>query len=318
MRFLFECSLYLSKKHWKYNAKNVGGTFLKVFGVPWLIVEPCAYFVTPIADLTRGNWGLFLAYAGVALLWAVIKCKPKSLVEHRLKGRDVSIEIRITNIFCVEGAFVISTNSTFDTSISKGLISPHSLQGQFTKRYYYNAESHHYNEEQINSDINESLAGQKPIGLLTDGRKGKTERYEIGTVAQVRPKNKLVYLLAIAHMNKHGNAESSFEEVIEGLGKLWNYIAGRGDLVPLVVPALGTGRARITAPREEMIREIINSFVTACSESRFAPKLTIVISPGDYREYNIDLLELGDYLWHVCQYTDLKSKTDTGKGEAIP
>ena len=317
MRFLFECSLYFSKKHWKYNAKNVGSTFLKVFAVPWVIVEPCAYFVTQIADLTRGNKWFFLTYVVVAVLWAVIKCRPRSLVEHRLKGRDVWIEIQITNIFDVEGAYVISTNTTFDTSVSKGLISPLSLQGQFTKRYYYNEERYHYNEEQLDRDIEESLVGQEPIKLLTDGRKGKTARYEIGTVAQVRPNNQLVYLPAIAHMNKHGTAGSSPEEVIEALGKLWNYIAVRGELAPLVVPILGTGRAKITVPREEMIREIVNSFIAACSEKRFAPKLTIVISPEDYREPNIDLPELGHYLRHLCQYTDFKSKTDTGKGEAI-
>lgn len=318
MNFLFECSLYFSKKHWKHNTKNVGVTFLKVFGVPWLIVEPCAYFITPIADLTRGNKVFFLGYFVVAVLWAVIRCRPKSLVRHRLKGRDVSIEIGITNIFDVEGAYVISTNSTFDTSISKGSISPHSLQGQLTKRYYYNEESYHYNEEQLDRDIEESLAEQMPIESLTDGRKGKTERYEIGTVAKVRPKNQLVYLLAIAHMNRHGTARSSFEEVIEGLGKLWNYIAVRGGQDPLVIPVLGTGPAKVQVSREAMIREIIGSFITACSESRFAPKLTIVISPEDYREYNLDLHELGDYLRHLCQYTGLKSNTDTGKGEALP
>ena len=119
-------------------------------------------------------------------------------------------------------------------------------------------------------------------------------------------------------MDKSGKAYSSFEEVIENLGKLWNNIADQGELEPLVVPVLATGRARVNVTREKMIREIIQSFIAACSEKKFTEKLTIVISPQDYREHSINLHELGDYLRHVCQYTDLKDKTDSGEGEAVP
>lgn len=308
MRFI---SLYLTKTYWKYNWKNIGNTFLKALGAILLIVRSCSHFVPQTADWTRGNWKFYLVCLGVGIIWAIIECKPKSLVKCKLMGRDIWIEIRISNIFEVKGAFIISTNSTFDTSISKGLISPNSLQGQFTEKYYGN-------EKHLDNDIEESLAGQGPIKLLKDGRKGKTKRYEIGTVAKVRPgENQLVYLLAIARMNQDGKAESSFEEVIDGLGQLWNYIADRGELEALVIPIVGTGLGRLTQTREEMIREIIGSFIAACSENRFSEKLTIVISPKDYREHSINLYELGNYLRHLCQYTDLKSKTDTGKGEAI-
>ena len=308
MRFL---SLYFSKTFWKYNWKNIGGTFFKALGVGLLVVRFLSHFVPQIADGTHGNWRFSLVVIGVGVIWALIECGPKSLVKCNLKGRDVGIEIRISNIFDVEGAFIISTNSTFDTSISEGLISPNSLQGQFTKRYYDD-------EEHLNNDLEKSLTEQVPVSLAEKKRKGKKERFDIGTVAKVRPKDQLVYLVAIAHMDENGKAYSSYEEVIESLGKLWNYIAAQGELEPLVVPVLGTGLARLTVEREEMIREIIGSFITACSEKKFAEKLTIVISPEDYREHDIDLHELENYLRHVCQYTDLKSKTDTGKGEAIP
>ena len=69
-------------------------------------------------------------------------------------------------------------------------------------------------------------------------------------------------------------------------------------------------------PREEMIREIIKSFITAYSEKKFCEKLTIVISEDDYRKQGIDLQGLGNYLRHLCRYTDIKSKTDAGKGRS--
>ncbi len=313
MKFFFKCSLYFSKTYWKYNWKNAGRDFLRFYGIFWLIVEPSSIFFPEITDWTRGNWKLFFAYVALALLCAIWRNNPAPVVSCRLSGRDVSIEIRISNIFNVKGAaFVIGTNSTFDTSISRGLISAKSLQGQFTKEYYDK-------EEHLDSDLAEALAEEKSILLHDDDRKGKKEIYEIGTVAKVCPKGQLVYLVAIAHMNKEGRAESNFEEVVESLGKLWNSIAERGELEPLVVPVLGTGLARLVeVTREEMIREIIKSFIPACAVKKFCEKLTIVISERDYREWEIDLRELGDFLRHRCKYTDLKNTTDSGKGKAIP
>ena len=120
-------------------------------------------------------------------------------------------------------------------------------------------------------------------------------------------------------MTKDGKAESTFEEVVEGLGKLWNHIAERGELEDLVVPVLGTGLARLPdTTREDMIKEIIQSFIAACSAKKLCQNLTIVISNKDYRDWEIDIYELRDFLRHHCKYTDLKKKTDKGKGTAIP
>ena len=84
------------------------------------------------------------------------------------------------------------------------------------------------------------------------------------------------------------------------------------------MPVLGTGHTRINVSREAMIREIISSFIPACSEKKFCEKLTIVIWRKDYLESRINLQKLGDYLQHLCEYADIRSRTDTGAGEEIP
>ncbi len=316
MKFFFKCSLYISKTYWKYNSKNVGRKFLQAYGFFWLILEPLSCFVPQTTDWSRGNWKLFLLYLALAVLWAIVRCSPTPLVSCRLNDKDVSIEIRIDNIFNVKGVFVISTNTTFDTDMSASLISPKSLQGQFTNKYYDKV-------EHLDRDLEDVLKGE-PISEEKVGKTkrheigGKTKCYEIGTVARICPKDQVVYLVAIAHMDENGKAYSSLKEVIKGLGELWYYIGKHGELEPLVVPVLGTGLTRLDNPREEVIREIIQSFITACSEKKFSKKLTIVISESDYREYKIDLEELGNYLQHHCKYTVLKNKADTGEGEAIP
>ena len=45
-----------------------------------------------------------------------------------------------------------------------------------------------------------------------------------------------------------------------------------------------------------MIIEIITSFIAACTEKKFCEKLTIIISENDYRQHDVNLEELGNYL----------------------
>ena len=312
--------LFLSK------LKNIIYTdFLKlvisVLSSIWLLIEMGSFSVPWVEKWARGNGWLFLGCLGLALLWGLAQFIRQRTderqrtdvlsVSHQLAKNDILIEIRVDDIFNIEGAFVISTNTTFDTEISKDLISEDSLQGQFTVKYY------HKKVEYLDHDLEEQLKNQK-FTLMEDSRKGKKKRYELGTVVKLKPENQVTYLVAVADMNEHGVATGSFKKMIECLGKLWHYIGEQGELGHLVVPVLGTGRARINVPREDMIREIIKSFISACSEKRFSEKLTIVISESDYRKYKIDLEELGNYLRHHCKYTVLKNKEDTGDGEAIP
>ena len=85
------------------------------------------------------------------------------------------------------------------------------------------------------------------------------------------------------------------------------------------MPVLGTGFSRIQETREEVLREIVQSFVAACSEWVFCEKLTIVISPSDAAMHNISIEEIGSYLTHVCRYTRYSSGSSdaSGTGTAI-
>ena len=290
----------------------------------WIAIELLSHFVDAFDEWSGGNLLMLVviivvgAFVGIVCFlrkrakMLAISEEPKILsVSEKLSEADVLIEIRVDDIFNIEGGvFVISTNTTFDTDISGGLISADSLQGQFTQRYY-NAVEH------LDYELEQKLENQS-FTLVKDNRKGKQKRYEIGTVVGLQPQGQMAYWIAIADTNEHGVPDGSLEEIVECLGKLWHHIGEQGELGNLIVPVLGTGRARVNAPREKMIREIIQSFIAACSEKKFAEKLTIVISPKDHCEYDIDLHELEKFLQHLCKYTEFKDETATGKGEAIP
>ena len=143
------------------------------------------------------------------------------------------------------------------------------------------------------------------------------KRYKIGTVVALRPNEQMAYFVAVAQLNEHGVAEASLGEVRTSLGELWHFIGARGDLGSLVIPVIGTGRARVHVSKREMIREIAGSFIAACSERRFCKRLTIVVYEDDYIDDHIELRELGDYIGHLCQYVQMRKSGDAGDGKAI-
>jgi hypothetical protein len=301
---LWRC--YHHVKAWLRNLLSMQAlsVVLSSFGTLWLLVEIATFFVadTKAPNAIRHAWPLF---ALVGLLIAVLRCRPHLTVSHKLNGRDVTIEIAVGDVFSFPGALIIGSNATFDTLISRELISERSVQGIFTKKYYGDA-------TQLDAELSSNL--RDVAGENLQGRRiGKAKKYPIGTCVRVNPKQRTGYLLAIAEINEHGVASGNFNDLKESLAKLWEFVGRRGSKEPLIMPVLGTGFSRLPQTREEVVREMIKSFVAACSEMTFADKLTIVIAPYDMEKYSISLDELGSFLRHVCSYTVFS----TGKQPAV-
>ena len=285
--------VYLSKKHLKNcrQFKTIITTACYVYSGCWLVIEILSYFHTTFEEWARDNHRLLIIIFFFGLVIGIIrylrKCAKMLSVTHPLEGQDISIEIRVGDIFSIEGAFIISTNTAFDTDMLGGPVSPESLQGQFTKKYYDKVG--YLDQELTNALIAEEfvLDGEEPE---------RKESYEIGKVIKVSPRGQVAYFVAIDELREYGGIESSLDNVREGLGSLWYYIGVQGVLNPLVIPVLGTGHSGIPISRERMIIEIITSFIAACTEKKFCEKLTIIISENDYRQHDVNLEELGNYL----------------------
>jgi hypothetical protein len=294
-------SLYIAKA-WLKNlfSLKAATAWLSAFGALWLLVEITTFFfqnvllfgTMKLPDYIRSLWPLFFA-AGLGL--AVFATKPRLSICGKLNGRDIFVRIVIGDLLLVPGAIVIGSNTTFDTRISSTLISERSVQGLFTHRYYGD-------QRQIQAELADELKGL-PSTPLTGRREGNSLRYEIGSCAALHPKGRTAYFLAIADVNEHGVCSAKFEDLKECLAKLWVFIGNRGSKEPVAMPILGTGFGRLPQTRTEVIHEIIQSFVAACSEKTFCEDLTIVIRPADIEKYSISLDELEAFLHHECKYT---------------
>jgi len=278
---------------------------LSSFGALWLAVEISTFFFadTQLPVTIRKSWQWF---GVIGLFIATWLCRPHLSESYMLNGRDVTIEIAVGDLFAFPGALIIGSNTTFDTRISRELISERSVQGIFTRRFYGD-------ETQLDVELSSGLSGL-PCHELSGSRVGKTKKFPMGTCVRLNPKKRTGYFVAIADINEHGVASGTFNDLKEALAHLWVFIGRRGLKESLVMPVLGTGFSRLSQTREEIVREMIKSFIAACSERTLADKLTIVITPEDVSKHRISLDELGAFLRHECRYASFSNNNQQAVG----
>lgn len=299
--------LLLSRSYWNHAfslTRFIKAIFV-AFGSFWA-VQP-VWEILPEAQQAslRPFWWVL---AILAILNGIRDVWPTRRIECRLKGRDVTIAIEVGDVFQTNDAIVVGSNQTFDTL--SAWISKDSVQGQYTAKYY-DSISH------LDTDLDTALAGQH---FVHDAQKnvGKQRVFPVGTTAQVKAKNRNAYLVAISNFNHHGVATGTMEDVRVALAGCWQYITDRaGNISALRMPVIGTGFTRLVETRETVIKEIVQSFVVACSERRFCEALTVVISPADYKKYDINLGALEKYLEYLCHFTEFKQPADQGQGAPV-
>lgn len=292
--FYYYAKLYLkSFLSWK-----MLGSVLSSFGSLWILISILDYYSSPaISSLLKTHWALFLV-AGCVL--GGFLGRPCLSCRCSLKDRDIHIEIKVADLFRQKGSWIINTNTTFDTE-TPSLIKPETVQGQLTTRFYSDWRV-------LDNQVSEELKNRCPSEELNDGRHGKSTRYPFGETISIRPtKDQIAYLVAIADMNEHGNASGSLDSLRQALAGLWDFIRTRGDQGDLVVPVLGTGPTRLKQNREQIVTEIVRSFIAASTEATFCPKLTVVIYPSDASKYKIDLRNLRNFLEVICNFNSIVS-----------
>ena len=289
-----------------FSVKVLVSSLLQGLGMLWVAVEAVSFFSPNTSDALRELWWGFLAAGGT---WGVYRAWPRRWVRSRVSGTDTWVEIRVGDLFAKEGAVVVGSNTTFDTSIEDKTISESSIQGQFTGRFFESV-----------SDLDEQLiVALKGVGYEECGDDkgyGKQRQYSIGTVASVRSGGKSGYFVAIACLNAERVAATTREDVLNTLPLLWEFIRENGALEPLSCPILGSGFSRLNTRREELIREIVKSFVVATRTGKLSEHLTIAVSPADFRHGSVDLDALGRFLEHECTY--VSERGEGGGGDTAP
>lgn len=145
----------------------------------------------------------------LAVVCAIIVRRPISRFIHKVPGKDLTIGVRVGDLFDGNSDVVVSANRSFDTDMKSGLISPNSIQGQFAIRFFNS------NTDEIDKIIDPQLAElegeENPTAI------GKKKLYPLGTVVKVPSHGRIFYFVAMAELNENGNARATPRRVEDAL-----------------------------------------------------------------------------------------------------
>lgn len=269
-----------SKAYWRYIFSQSGlKSILAIFGLIWLIIESLDFFNVYTRD-QYGSYAFFI-FIAVSTVISILLRRPIKSISIPFPEYDFCVEVRIADLFDVNGATMISSNTVFEADVAGGKISVDSLQGQFTAKYYTG------NQSKLIKEINQKL---KSID--------SSPPYPMGTTIPIHTHGKTFYFTAMAEIGENGNASSSITDIKNALDGLWNYVRTSGELQELAVPVVGTGRGRLKTSRKKMIAIIAESFVKASTMDKFTDKLIITIRPEDVDSFGINLYDIKDHLKH--------------------
>ena len=284
-------------KRWLLNDKAIVADFVTGIGLFWLFVEMASYSTdSEIDTITKSIW-LFVFVSIAILIIALIRNKPKTSFSYQLRDKDNFIEVRVGDAFKNEGSLVIPFNDCFDVSLDGNVKKAKSIQNKLISDFYSGKEGH------LTTDIIEKIdLTQSP--------------YDIGTTIEVEQNGKLFYLLVNSRKKQNNRVESSVDDFLLSLSKLWTYIAsesGRNSVV--TIPLISTNHGRITnINRATAIKEIIESYIDISKSLNIADRLIISIHPNDLKKGNINLDNIDDFLKFSCQHYKITTFSDKPEG----
>lgn len=279
-----------TKSYWAYALLSADSikTFIAVVGGIWTIVDVLDSY--QVWDKTRFPFWSVILLMFFGILVVVITRRPVKKITYKHPGQDLTVEVRIDDLFNVSGQKVISTNTTFDTDTANGIISIKSLQGQFTQKFYQQ------NIAELDEKLNRGLEG---IAFTeTTKEAGKSRRFDFGTTVKLREGDQFFYWLAMSDLNYNNNARTTISNVQKALDGLWDFISLKGEKLDTAIPAIGSGLGRLTISRKKLIAIIAHSFIVASEDNIFSNKLVIVVHPADVEKSGLNLFEVKDLLNH--------------------
>lgn len=155
-----------------------------------------------------------------------------------------------------EKIVVIPVNTTFDTVVGDGIVSPGSIHGRWIKKFC--SEGHTVDELDKLIQANFSTRKIAPYSVQDESEKpkGKRTMYPRGTVAVIDDDHTHYYLLALSHFDENLNAQCSKEELLSVITRMIDFYDKNGQGLPIYIPLMGSGISRANVTPEESLQII--------------------------------------------------------------
>jgi hypothetical protein len=210
---------------------------------------------------------------------------PGDVLRREFPGIGVRLVVRRGDLFEQDDAnLVAGFGDTFDTATENdAVVSRASVQGQLLERVYGGERA------RLDGDLARALVGVRPLVVESARAKprGKRRRYPVGTVAPLPLEGRRVFAFVHCRQDLDLVTHSSPAELRYALEQLWESVRKQGLLLPVAVPLVGAGLARVDLSREQIMIMIIDTFLNSCADERCTPELRIVLRPVDLKQIRI-------------------------------
>lgn len=293
--FLSSCRRILKKFPFKTFFLN----FLSSLSVIWLPTEFTLTFVKAFEKAVHFKIWYFAASVVIALFWAIYKSWPRHSFTCKVKNRDVNITLKVGDVFKDEGYIVVPINDKFNSHLNGNVLKLKSVQSRLIKDFF------HSDPALLTTKIQQQL--QQPIydSYKYADLDGST-RYQMGTIACVEIDDRIFFLVVNSKVRQDNDSRvfSTRDDLDNTLANLWMFASSNCHRGNIAMPVIGTGNARSPVPRDQVVKEVIKSFLASCSEGNYCNRLTIYIYPDDFADNKIDFDELCEFITYQCKYTE--------------
>lgn len=263
----------------------LGHSFFAMFGFLALLLSVGDIFYPN--SLNFGITGL-LTVTALSTCWSIYKAWPRFKISRSFSVPNIEIKIEEGNLFDADSNLVIGMSDTFDTEKGE-IIKPETIQGQFLTTVYGDS------RDQLDKDLSAALNGVTSV-VDKKKKKGKRDRFPIGTVACLNKGQRRYFCVAYSRMNNDFHAQSSIQMLTSSLDSLWTSIRINGQNNGISMAILGSDTARLghIVSYEDLIKLIVTSFILTSREKVITPSLRIYIHSKNKEKINI--LEIQDFL----------------------
>lgn len=292
-KFLAIQRLRFSSEYWRKSWKEIFKKAFAFLGAVNMVLTFAARILPKdtIPPITIS--GILLILFGCMVL-AFFITTPMTKISYKIEGLDVRITVAIGNVFEGNGDLVLSCNTAFDTSES-GLLSNGCLRAQYQKRFYSD------NVASLDNAIESALNGVESQSIPPAFNGAKSRKYPVGTIATVCPKkDSRTFFVAFSEMSNKGRKNTTAKNFRVGLNCLWEKLNESTDNKLIKMPVLCSGESNLQKSREEIIKNIVFSYVNFVKEYKLRRSLSICIHPNDLKDSDLDMYSIEKFIELVC------------------
>lgn len=215
-------------------------------------------------------------------IWQII---PKNSLSLKI-SEILKVTIKVGDLFSYrDHLIVIPVNEYFDTLVDNKVIAKSSIHGQFINKYF------------TNSDEAENII-QSELAKLPNPRYSEEDRsfslpqkkYELGTAISLDQRGVKFLLVAFTHFDNNNCAYLNVDEIQSVVNRTYNAIRYHANGLPVAMPILGTGLAKIAITPKKMLQYLLLNLEISMPDKR-PSEVNFVIYSKDKEKYNLNQLE---------------------------